>query len=189
MIGIYKITNQVNNKSYIGQSIHIEKRVKEHFWKAQCQKDVSFNSILHQAIRKYGAENFKWEVLEECSIENIDKLEQNYIKQYNTISPNGYNILVGGQKVRAVPCYCIICGKPLKTKSTYCIDCGHKSEQRCERPSREELKKLIRNESFVGIGKMFGVSDNAIRKWCVSYNLPKTKKEIKKYNDIEWESI
>ena len=49
MIGIYKITNEVNNKVYIGQSINIEKRVKEHFWKSECSKDRSYNSALHSA--------------------------------------------------------------------------------------------------------------------------------------------
>lgn len=189
MIGIYKITNIINNKSYIGQSINIEKRIKEHFWKANCQKDISFNSILHQAIRKYGENNFKWEVLEECSIENIDKLEQDYIQKYNTISPNGYNILLGGQKIRAYPNRCSKCGEILKTKSTYCIKCGHEAQRVVEWPSRKELKQLIRLQSFISIGQQYNVSDNAIRKWCVYYNLPKTKKEIKSYTDEEWDLI
>ena len=55
--------------------------------------------------------------------------------------------------------------------------------------SREELKKLIRTTSFTQIGKQFNVSDNAIRKWCIKYNLPKTVKEIKSYSDEEWELI
>ena len=55
--------------------------------------------------------------------------------------------------------------------------------------SREELKKLIREESFVAIGKNFGVSDNAIRKWCINYNLPTRKKDIKSYSDEEWINI
>lgn len=189
MIGIYKITNIINNKVYIGQSINIEKRVKEHFYKVQCSKDISFNSILHQAIRKYGAENFTWEVLIECSIEDIDKLEQKYIQEYNSIAPNGYNILIGGQKTRAIPCFCKMCGKTLLTKSTYCVECGHKAERRVERPSREELKDKIRKTSFVQLGQEYGVTDNAIRKWCVAENLPRTKKEINSYSDEEWEKI
>lgn len=69
MIGIYKITNKINGKCYIGQSINIQKRINEHFWKSKCEKDVSFNSILHTAIRKYGKENFEYETLQECSVE------------------------------------------------------------------------------------------------------------------------
>lgn len=190
MIGIYKITNLVNNKSYIGQSINIDKRIKEHFWKATCEKDISFNSILHQAIRKYGKENFRYEVLKECSVDEIDRLEQEYIKQYNTVSPNGYNILEGGQKVRALPKLCQKCGKPINNRqSTYCVDCGHEIQRVVNWPSREELKNLIRIKPFTTIGKEYNVSDNAIRKWCTYYSLPKTKKEIKKYSDEEWNNI
>ena len=55
--------------------------------------------------------------------------------------------------------------------------------------SREDLKKLIRTQPFTKLGEMFGVSDNAIRKWCIKYNLPKTKSDIQKYTDEEWELI
>ena len=63
--------------------------------------------------------------------------------------------------------------------------------QKVERPSREELKQLIREESFLGIARLYDnkISDNAIRKWCDAYNLPRTKKEIKSYTDEEWASI
>ena len=68
-------------------------------------------------------------------------------------------------------------------------ECSHKSQQRAERPSREELKKLIRQKPFLQIGKQYEVSDNAIRKWCDFYNLPRTKKEINSYSDEEWEKL
>lgn len=55
--------------------------------------------------------------------------------------------------------------------------------------SREELKHLIRTTPFLTIGKQFGVSDNAIRKWCDKYKLPRKVSEIKKYTDEEWEDI
>ena len=48
---------------------------------------------------------------------------------------------------------------------------------------------MIRNESFVKIGKMFGVTDNAIKKWCKSYNLPSTKKEIQTFSNESWSKI
>lgn len=55
--------------------------------------------------------------------------------------------------------------------------------------SREELKKLIRTTSFTQIGKQYGVSDNAIRKWCDKYNLPRKVSDIKKISDKDWELI
>ena len=47
------------------------------------------------------------------------------------------------------------------------------------KPSKEELFELIKQNSFVSVGKMFNVSDNNIRKWCKSYGLPYTKKELR----------
>ena len=55
--------------------------------------------------------------------------------------------------------------------------------------SREELKKLIRTTPFTTIGKQYGVTDNAVRKWCDKYNLPRKVKEIKSYSDEEWKLI
>lgn len=55
--------------------------------------------------------------------------------------------------------------------------------------NREELKELIREYPFTHLGKMFNVSDNAIRKWCVKYNLPSKKQDIKNYTNEEWEKI
>ena len=85
--------------------------------------------------------------------------------------------------------YCIDCGKEISKGAIRCIECSHKLLQKADRPNREELKKLIRTKSFVQIGKDFKVSDNAIRKWCEAYNLPKRVKDIKQFSDEEWENI
>lgn len=58
-----------------------------------------------------------------------------------------------------------------------------------ERPSRTELKDLIRTKSFLQIGRDYNVTDNTIRKWCKFENLPYKKSEIKKYSDEEWDKI
>lgn len=95
--------------------------------------------------------------------------------------------------------------KAEKEVETYlCIDCGlnivHEKDKRCrqctdkknrivERPTREELKELIRTKSFLQIGKQFGVSDNAIRRWCDSYDLPRKKSDIKNISDSDWVKI
>ena len=63
------------------------------------------------------------------------------------------------------------------------------NQRMVERPSREELKQLIRTTPFTTIAKQYGVTDNAIRKWCDFENLPRTKKEINSYSDEEWELI
>lgn len=93
-IGIYKITNLINGKVYIGQSIHIEKRWKEH-----CQD--SANSLISKDIKKYGKENFLFEILEETKdISLLNSLEANYIKQYNSFWPAGYNIVIEDTQTR-----------------------------------------------------------------------------------------
>ena len=85
--------------------------------------------------------------------------------------------------------FCKDCGAPISAAAVRCIKCEHKKQQKVERPEREELKKLIRENSFTALSSIFGVSDNAIRKWCITYNLPSKKRDIIKYTDEEWEKI
>lgn len=87
--------------------------------------------------------------------------------------------------------FCPVCGKPIfHINQHYCsYECRDIGFQTTERPSREELKSLIRNKSFLSIGKQFKVSDNAIRKWCKSYQLPSSKTEIKQISDEDWKLI
>lgn len=76
---------------------------------------------------------------------------------------------------------CCSCGCACDAKAEYCLSC-YKEKLRVDRenrrPSKEYLSNLIRETSFVEIGKMFNVTDNAIRKWCKLYNLPFRKKDI-----------
>lgn len=89
--------------------------------------------------------------------------------------------------------YCIDCGVEILQSSTRCPACAAKQKgllnRKAIRPDREELKQLIRTQSFSALGRKYDVTDNAIRKWCVSYGLPRTKKEIAKYNDKEWGNL
>ena len=63
------------------------------------------------------------------------------------------------------------------------------SEKKSIKPNRQELKDLLRNKSFTEIAKVFGVSDNGIRKWAISYGLPNRVIDIKSITDSDWESI
>lgn len=87
--------------------------------------------------------------------------------------------------------FCQNCGIELyeESKTGYCQECYHIFSRKTERPSRDELKNLIRNYSFVEIGRKYGVTDNAIKKWCDGYNLPRKKKDIKLISHDEWQKI
>lgn len=243
MTGIYKITNQLNGKSYIGQSIDIMGRWRRH--RVQAQKE---DTPLYCAIRKYGIDNFTFEVVEECSFEELNNREIYWIQYYNTYYA-GYNQTTGGEgnfnnivklseqqiseiidklqnsnmtqreiaKLYSVgedtiseinrgktrpqsgiiypirnnyyKNRCSVCGKKITTGSKMCVKCKGITSRVVDRPNRETLKLLIRTKTFTEIGRMFGVRDNTIRKWCDVEKLPRKKTEINQYTDEEWEKI
>lgn len=83
---------------------------------------------------------------------------------------------------------CLDCGKPISYGAARCMRCAaidnHKDMS--NRPERDILKSQIRNLPFTKIGETYGVTDNAVRKWCDFYKLPRKKSEIKGYTDEEW---
>lgn len=252
MIGIYKITNTITGEVYIGQSNDIARRWSEH---KKIAKSQARNTKLYQAMNKYGLDSFKFEILEECNLSQLNEREKYYIEKYDSIN-QGYNMstienlqhkinwdivdkiiedLREGEITRgeiaekynispslvsqinhgkmwykreeSYPIrnyggiienkfslskkrqYCKTCGKEITSQSIYCQECVKISKRIVERPSREELKEMIRTLSFTSIGQNYGVSDNAIRKWCDFYNLPRKKNKIKSYSDEEWKEI
>ena len=87
--GIYKITNQVTKECYIGQSVDISKRWKDH---AKCGLgiDTPVGNKLYKAMQIYGIWNFSWEILEQCSKDLLDEKEKYYIDLYDSYN-FGYN--------------------------------------------------------------------------------------------------
>lgn len=245
-IGIYKIENLINGKIYIGQSIHIQKRWLEH-----CK--LSANSLISDAIKKYGKENFSFQIIKECAQEELTKFESFYIQYYNSLIPYGYNIILEDTqhpssfnkynaeefkqiindiknsslsfkeiadkysldlsmiyylnrgsyhhlKNESYPLrpvldfskqhnYCIDCGKEINLYSKRCPECMHISQRKVQRPSREQLKQLIKKFSFVEIANKYNVTDNTIRKWCKAMNLPYQKRQINKFSPQQWKQI
>lgn len=92
---IYKIVNFANDKIYIGQTNNLVRRWYEH-------KNGASNKprqIIEEAMKKYGIEIFSYEILETCETqEEANEREQFYIRNYNSLSPNGYNIEKGGKQ-------------------------------------------------------------------------------------------
>lgn len=77
---------------------------------------------------------------------------------------------------------CPICNNYFHLRASNAIYCCHKcaeiAQRKVQRPTEDELIELIKQNTFVKIGKMYEVSDNTVRKWCKSYNLPYKKKDI-----------
>lgn len=91
---IYLITNKINNKKYVGKTIHsIEKRWKEHI--RDSKKEKCEIRPLYRAIRKYGAENFSIKEIDTGQGEELSDKEQYWIQHYNTYE-DGYNATLGG---------------------------------------------------------------------------------------------
>lgn len=99
--GIYKIENLVNGKVYIGQSRHIRQRWAEH--KKVLRRDCHKNTFLQRAWDKYGEDNFSFEVLELCDINDLNNCEIKYINQYDSFnSDKGYNLTSGGDSKKEI---------------------------------------------------------------------------------------
>lgn len=244
--GIYKITNQINGKSYVGQAIDIQSRWNSEKSRAFNPSSNEYNRTLSQAFRKYGLNNFIFEIIEECDKSQLNEREIYYISLFNTYF-NGYNETTGSTYGNENACvkinkddlliiydlllnssktqkeiaeqfnvgqdvistinhgksrrldgynyplrnnrntfYCQDCGKIISKQAIRCEICEKIKQRKVKRPSREELKNLIRTETFVSISKKYGVADKTISKWCEYYNLPSKKKLIKLLTDDQW---
>lgn len=260
IIGIYKITNNINGHSYIGQSRDINRRWRSHKASAFNSNNSGYDYPLYCAIRKYGIQQFTFEILEECSIEQLNEREKYWISFYlpeynqtaggdtappmqkltlaqvkeiqqiliNDVNGNishkelGERFGVSGkdtirdinvgrtwydptltyplhynkydnnkpEKALSGPKYqCIDCGTLVWAQGSRCDKCARIHLRKVIRPSRDELKQLIRTVPFVEIGRQYGVTDNSVRKWCKQENLPTRKIDIKKLSNKDWEKI
>lgn len=96
---LYCITNKTNNKSYVGQTENYEERWKNHKRDAlrQTKKKSARHFAFQNALIKYGIENFTWQIIEQVdTLEESNEAEEFYIAYLQTLAPNGYNILRGG---------------------------------------------------------------------------------------------
>ena len=83
MMGIYKITNLITKQVYIGQSVSIQDRIKQHL-KAGLGIDASSTNKLYKAMSQYGIWNFTFEVLEQCPREKLNEAEKRWIEIYRS---------------------------------------------------------------------------------------------------------
>ena len=94
---VYVATNTINGKQYVGQTtVHFENRQKQHLYHASHES----TSYFHRALRKYGANNFEWEIIGQCNnIDELNEKEKYYIDKLGSFvdkNPGGYNCSTGG---------------------------------------------------------------------------------------------
>ena len=139
---IYKITNKLNNKVYIGQTVQkpIE-RFYQHCAK-KCDKYI-LNMVIHKAIFKYGKDNFTFEVIEEVPKQQLNEREEYWIKYYNSYT-DGYNSTKGGQKGN----------KPFKDIDNKAI-----------------IEQYQQGKSLRTIGKMFNIDKATVKSILIRNNI------------------
>jgi hypothetical protein len=133
---IYKITNTVNGKAYVGVTNVLDPtlRFKRHMQAIRRGKGCP---LLMEAVKKYGEDAFKFEILIICFDEDIYKYENNYIIKHNTLTPNGYNAVEGGKAVKG------FLGKTHSENTKMIL--GKKSKEINKRP---EIKEMHRQCAF-----------------------------------------
>ena len=180
MIGIYCVKNKINGKEYVGQSIDIGRRIYDHQKRAlDYPEDRSHNSILHQAIRKYGWENFEVSVLEECSVDLLDEKEKYYIESKNTLAKNGYNILSGGQANRLnIEKHFCKCGERKTPSAKTCLKCHLES---IKSKVTVDFNFIVRclDSNLEQVAKELGyTSGNGLKKLLNSNNYPSKREDM-----------
>lgn len=93
---IYRFENKINGMSYVGCTTNLKKRVSNHKSESYNSNTSNYNTRFHEAIRTYGIDNFKFEIIATGTTENCFEIEKAYIKAYNSVN-NGYNVSTGGK--------------------------------------------------------------------------------------------
>lgn len=162
--GIYKIQNKVNGKVYIGQSVNIKKRFYIHRYNAYNKENKStYDLYLYIAMRKYGKDNFTYEIIEVCEKGILDQREIYWIKYYKSNQKEyGYNLSDGGH-------------------STYVKEIKNNSNITNKKSNVEKIKYLLLNSelSIQEIAKECDVTPQTVtninrgKVWkCIDDNYP-----------------
>lgn len=152
--GIYLITNNINGKKYVGQSRNLIKRWGQH--KTESRRDKP-HLIVDKAIKKYGIDNFSFEILFECPLDMLDDWETDMIRLYDSVRPRGYN----------------------------CVDkCnGVSEEERLKSSERMKKNNPMKNPDIAEMvrNKLKGTHHNRV----TEYQIEVTKKRMKENNPMK----
>lgn len=176
--GIYKITNIINNKIYIGSAVNLKEREYEHF--RRLNKNNHCNIILQNSYNKYKVENFKFEVIEKCDKKDLINKEQYYI---DLLKPY-YNICkIAGSKLGVKHKE----ESKLKLKNTLKRNKELNGSRKLNLEEIEKIKlMLFENYKLKDIALQFNVSVSTISKLKIKNNIIPNKefknRDLKKNN-------
>ena len=168
MIGIYKIENKINGKKYIGQSIDINRRFREH--KNSLRNNKHGNNYLQASFNKYGEDNFTFEIIDICEIDELDAFERLYINKYESMHNEwGYNLEDGGNENK------ILSKETLEKRQEYWN--SEKGQQR----KIEYAEKFSKEQTTTGIMHLFKKDSKDTTqgyRWIYRYSENGKSKEI-----------
>ena len=166
MAYIYKITNRINKKVYIGKTYtSVEQRWKEHlqdYNKIRCEKRP-----LYSAMNKYGIQHFSIETIEEC--DNLEQREKYWIKYYDSYK-NGYNATLGGDGKAYIDYNSIL---KLFAEGYNVIEIANKTKHDCG-----HISQILREKGSISAQQIHDRRMKNLEKEVVMVD-SKTKKEIK----------
>ena len=144
---VYCFENLVNNKKYVGQALNFQRRLSEHFYLLNKNKDVK---LLQFAYNKYGLDNFNIYIVEECSVDILDERERFWIKKLKShCSKWGYNVSLGGDAPMR--------GKHHSKESKDKMSVSHIGKTHSEKTKRKMSEiRIGKRHSEVTIEKMSG---------------------------------
>lgn len=146
---IYVIKNKINNMRYVGQSVDVKKRWYTHKNNAKHESDI----YLYNAMKKHGIDNFEIKIIEKnIPLEKINEREEFWIKELNTLRPNGYNLTLGGEGTKGYV-------MSVKTKNKI----SEKAKNRYNSLSNEQKQEMVNRLPKGGydLDKM----NEGVRKW------------------------
>jgi group I intron endonuclease len=152
--GIYRIRHKASGRSYIGRSVDIANRWSLHKRHTEQGRD---RSPLHRALRKYGYDAFVWEVLVKAPARVQVALEQQFIKDQDTLAPNGYNV---GGAAGGYPSRELLAAMDPDTRERYMAEMRATSRKMHSRLM--ELRKDPEYEAYYRAGK----SEAAKKRWA-----------------------
>ena len=115
---VYHVINVLSGKGYVGQhgTENAERRWNGHVTDAVAGKSTT---PFHRALRKYGIDGFTWDVIWRGPVSKLDVIETEFIKQFNTLKPAGYNLTLGGPTTRGLKLTKVQRGRQSKSRRKY----------------------------------------------------------------------